>query len=439
MLRLRFAPSPTGFLHIGGARTCLFNWLYARKMNAKFILRIEDTDTVRSKPEYEKEILDSLKWLGMDWDELYYQSKRFDIYKQHAQKLISEGKAYTKDNAVFFKYDFSSPVAFTDLIRGKVEFPELPKVEEVIIKSDGSPTYNFCCVIDDALLDINCVVRGEDHISNTPKQILMYRAFGFKEPVFAHVPLILSPDGGRLSKRHGATAISEYRELGYLSQALVNYLMLLGWSLPDNRELISLSEAKEIFDIKDVNKAGAAFSWDKLNWINAEYIKKQTLQELTQATSSYLVQANFLPVNIPQEYVGKVSWLFRERMAKLADLTETTRYFYYDDFVYQDDTAEILAKDSTKQIIAAKDALVKLDDFNHAAIETSLRTACADLGIKLKEMVHPIRVAVSGRRTGAGLFETMEVLGKEKVLARLGRLIEYWQKRPETGDQRPET
>jgi len=425
MLRLRFAPSPTGYLHIGGARTCLFNWLYARKMNAKFILRIEDTDGERSKKEYVDEILESIKWLGMDWDEIYYQSQRFDLYNQYAQKLVDEGKAVKKDNAVFFKYDFSD-VRFNDIIRGEVVFNELPKEEEVIIKSDGSPTYNFCCVVDDALLNINCVVRGEDHISNTPKQVLMYKALGFPMPEFAHVPMILSPEGGRMSKRHGATAISEYRELGYLSEAMVNYLLLLGWSPGENRELISLAQAKEMFDIKDVNSTGAAFSWDKLNWVNAEYIKKLPPEDLTELTFQCLAKKDFLPAGADKAYVGQVAWLFRERMAKLSDLTENTRYFYYDDFTYAEDTVEILANDMSREISAVADSLSKLSDFSHSAIEADFRNVCTGLGLKLKILVHPVRVAVSGRRTGAGLFETMEILGKEKVLKRLGRLIEYW-------------
>jgi glutamyl-tRNA synthetase len=429
MLRVRFAPSPTGYLHIGGARTCLFNWLYARKMGGQFILRIEDTDLVRSKEEYLDEILESVKWLGMDWDELYYQSQRFDIYKQYATKLIDQGKAISKDGAVFFKYDLSIPVAFSDLIRGKVEFSELPKEEEVIIKSDGSPTYNFCCVIDDASMDINCVIRGEDHISNTPKQILMYRALAFKEPVFAHVPLILSPDGGRLSKRHGATAISEYRQLGYLSDAMVNYLLLLGWSPGENREIISLAEAKDMFDIKDVNSTGAAFAWDKLNWVNSEYIKKLSPQDMTTLAYQCLAQKDFLPAGTDKEYVGRVAWLFRERMPKLSELTEITRYFYYDDFTYAEDTVEILANDMSQQIAAVSDSLAKLGDFSHSAIEADFRNVCTGLGLKLKILVHPVRVAISGRRTGAGLFETMEVLGKERVLARLGRLLEYWRQK----------
>jgi glutamyl/glutaminyl-tRNA synthetase len=243
MIRVRFAPSPTGYLHIGGARTCLFNWLYARHHKGTFVLRIEDTDLARSKKEYLDEILESIKWLGMDFDEIYYQSQRFDLYRQYAAKLVKEGKAYEKEGAVFFKYDFSK-VEINDLIRGKIIFTQLPKEEEVIIKRDGTPTYNFSCSIDDALLNSTHVIRGEDHISNTPKQILMYQALGLNQPQFAHVPLILSQDGGRMSKRYGATSIREYKQEGYLAEAISNYLLLLSWSPGNNREIISLAEAK---------------------------------------------------------------------------------------------------------------------------------------------------------------------------------------------------
>jgi len=394
-------------------------------MGGKFILRIEDTDLARSKKEYLDEILNSVKWLGMDWDELYYQSQRFDIYKEYAQKLIDSGKACQKDGAVFFKYDFTS-VKFNDLIRGEVIFNELPKEEEVIVKSDGSPTYNFCCVIDDALLEINCVIRGEDHISNTPKQLLMYQALGLSIPDFAHVPLILSPDGGRLSKRHGATAISEYRALGYLPEALANYLMLLSWSPGDNREIISLNEARGIFDIKNVNKTGAAFNLDKLKWINAGYIKTKSPKDLEDLAYEYLTGKNFLPAGTSKEYVGKVAFLLRERVATLGDILDSGRFCFYDDYAYAEDTAPILAKNMAKEINALGEKLTAMSDFGVAAIEKEFRAVCEAAGIKAKELVHPVRVALCGRRNGPGLFETMEVLGKDAVIKRLERLTQYW-------------
>ncbi|MBN3040143.1 MAG: glutamate--tRNA ligase [Candidatus Omnitrophica bacterium] len=424
-LRVRFAPSPTGFLHIGGARTCLFNWLYAKHRSGKFILRIEDTDLERSKKEYLEEILESIKWLGMDWDEVHFQSKRFGLYREYADRLIKEGKAEQKDGAVFFKYQMQR-IEIDDLNRGKIIFNELPKNEEVIIKSDGSPTYNFSCVIDDALMDINCVIRGEDHISNTPKQILMYQALGFSIPKYAHVPLILSPSGGRLSKRFGATSIREYKEQGYLSKALANYLLLLGWSPKDNREIISLQEAKDIFDIKDVNKTGAVFSLDKLEWINGEYIRSMSLDEFTDLAGSYLGEKSFLPENLEREEIKKIVGLFQVRTSKLADLITSMKPYFDQEVIYSPDTQDVLEKPLVKELQFLIEGLKIIQDFTKENIEQGFRKACEDLGLKLKNLVHPVRVALTGTKHGAGLFETMEVLGKDKVIKRLNKIIQYW-------------
>jgi len=417
MLKVRFAPSPTGYLHIGGARTCLFNWLYARKNNGQFLLRIEDTDLERSKEEYLDEILESIKWLGMDWDDVAYQSKRFDLYQEYAQKLIAQGKAEKKDGAVFFKYDFKQ-VEIDDLVRGKIVFNELPKDEEVIIKSDGSPTYNFCCVIDDALMEITTVIRGEDHISNTPKQVLIYQGLGFKVPQYAHVPLILSPDGGRMSKRYGATSIREYKEQGYLPEALVNYLMLLGWSAGDDKEILSLGQAKEMFDLKRVNKTGAAFSCDKLNWVNFEYIKTKSEDELTDLAFEYMKAKDFLPAGVEKSCVAKIMPLFRERIQKLDDLLPKSRFIFYDDFEYTEAAKKVLEKDASEGIQGFIDILSKMDEFNHGAIEREFRALVESLGLKVKDLIHPTRIALCGDKIGPGLFESITVLGKEKVLVR---------------------
>lgn len=423
--RIRFAPSPTGYLHIGGARTCIFNWLYARHIGGEFVLRIEDTDRARSKKEYLDEILESIVWLGMDWDEIHYQSQRFDVYREYAAKLVKEGKAYEKDGAIFFKYDFHK-IEMDDLIRGKIVFNELPKSEEVIIKSDNSPTYNFSCCVDDALMDISCVIRGEDHISNTPKQILIYRGLGFKIPQFAHVPLILSPEGGRLSKRFGATSIREYKEMGYLSEAVANYLLLLGWSPGDNKEIFSLSEAKDIFEINRVNKTGAVFSLDKLNWVNSEYIKGMDAGQLSDLVRNFLEKKDFLPAGLEEGYLEKVVSLFQGRIFKLSDLLDWARFCFYDDFSYSDDTKAILEKDFSREIKSLIERLKIIKGFAAGEIEKEFRAAVADLSLKMKDLVHPVRVALTGRRIGPGLFETMEVLGKDRVCQRLNRLIDYW-------------
>jgi len=425
MPRIRFAPSPTGYLHIGGARTCMFNWLYAKHIGGEFVLRIEDTDLERSKKEYLDEILESIKWLGMDWDEICYQSKRFDIYREYANKLVQEGKAYHKEGAIFFKYDFES-VEIDDLIRGKIIFTELPKSEEVIIKSDKSPTYNFSCCIDDALMKISCVIRGEDHISNTPKQILMYKGLGFQLPQFAHVPLILSPGGGRLSKRFGATSIREYKEMGYLSKAIANYLLLLGWSPGDNKEIFSLDQAKDIFEINSVNKTGAIFSIDKLNWVNNEYIKGMKKDQFTDLVEDFLKTKDFLPQGVERSYLEKVASLFQGRVLKLSDLVDWSRFCFYDDFSYSEDTKGILERDLSKEIKTLIERVKTIGNFNAEAIEKEFRTTITDLGLKMKDLVHPTRVALTGKRVGPGLFETMEVLGKDKVCQRLSKLIDYW-------------
>jgi len=424
-VRVRFAPSPTGFLHIGGARTCMFNWLYARKHNGTFILRIEDTDLTRSKKEYLDEILESIRWLGMNWDELYYQSQRFDLYRSYAKKLLEEGKAYHKEGAIFFKYDFDE-VVLQDLIRGKIVFRELPKQEEVILKSDGSPTYNFSCVIDDATMNISCVIRGEDHISNTPKQLLMYKALGFSVPEFAHVPLILSPDGGRLSKRFGATSIREYRQMGYTAAALANYLLLLGWSPGQDRELIGLSEAETLFAIEDVNATGAVFSLDKLKWLNGTYIRALDLKAFSKIACDYLRSQEAVADNVSNERISTVVALFQERISALEDLIECTHPFFYDTIEYSDEGREVLAKPFIREIQFLVQQLKATDNFNKEELEHVFRDTAERCNVKAKILIHPVRVALTGVRHGAGLFEIMEVLGKATVLKRVEALIAYW-------------
>lgn len=425
-LKVRFAPSPTGYLHLGSARTALFNWLFSKKYGATFILRIEDTDLNRSRQEFLEEILDSLRWLGIKEEEIYYQSQRLEIYRDLAKRLVEEKKAYYKEKAIIFKYEFEK-IEFEDLIRGRIEFTELPKQEEVLIKSDGTPTYNFSCVVDDALMEITHVIRGEDHISNTPKQILLYQALSFKTPEFAHLPMILSPEGGKLSKRFGATAIREYRQRGYLAEALANYLLLLGWSPQDNREIISLEEASKIFDIKKVKKTAATFCLDKLNWINSEYIKRKDMPELIFYIEGYLKEKGFIP-EVNRDYLERVVELFKTRLNKLEDLLDWGYFFFYDDYEYAPDTEEILKKDLREEVGQLKETLFSLQSFDKETIEKEFRLLAEKLGLKARDLVHPVRVALTGKRIGPGLFETMEVLGKERVLRRLERLVNYWRK-----------
>ncbi|RKY31506.1 MAG: glutamate--tRNA ligase, partial [Candidatus Omnitrophota bacterium] len=335
MIRVRFAPSPTGYLHIGGARTALFNWLYARAKSGKFILRIEDTDRQRSKKEFVDEILDSLNWLGFKWDEIYYQSQRMAIYKERALRLLKENKAYIeksqdKGEAIIYKIS-PRTIKINDLIRGEIEFDTSVIKDQVLIKSDGTPTYNFACVVDDADLNITHVIRGDDHISNTPKQVLLYEALGFKIPEFAHLPLILG-ESGRLSKRTGAVAISDYRKSGYLPQALVNYLLLLSWSPGDDREVIDIEEAVKLFDIKNVNKTAASFDKKKLKWMNNQYIKKEDPKKLMELLVPLLAEKGFIDKdNFDSNYLISLIKLFQERLSVLEDFPDWADFFFVKD------------------------------------------------------------------------------------------------------------
>jgi len=420
-VRVRFAPSPTGFLHIGTARTALFNYVYAKRNNGKFILRIEDTDFKRSKPEFLNEILDSLKWLGLEPDEIYFQSERLNIYKKYAQKLVDEGKAFLKEGAIVFKYEFQE-VTFKDLIRGEIKFTELPKSEEVLIKSDGTPTYNFACVIDDALLEISCVIRGDDHISNTPKQILLYKALGFKIPEFAHLPMILAEEGGKLSKRKGAVSIREFREQGFLAEGICNYLLLLGWSPKNNQEIITLEEAIKIFDLKDVKKTAATFSIDKLKWVNQNHIRKKSTQELKELLKPFLEKEK---INTSDSYLEKVISLFKERIKTLKDFLEYSKYFFVDTFEFEKEALELLKKNLKNEFTLLIERFKNLSDFRAPLIEKEFRELVAELNIKAKDLIHPVRAALSGKRIGPSLFEMIEVLGKDRVIKRLEKAKEF--------------
>ncbi len=429
MIRVRFAPSPTGNLHIGGGRTALFNWLYAQSKNGQFILRIEDTDLSRSKKEYIDEILNSLRWLGFEWDEIYYQSQRFDIYKEYAQKVLKEGKAYiekseTGKEAIIFKV-IPQKIKIIDLIHGEIEFDTSVIKDQVLIKSDGTPTYNFACVVDDALTRITHIIRGDDHISNTPKQILLYQALGFPLPEFAHLPLILAKEGGRMSKRKGATAITEYRQMGYLPQALVNFLMLLGWSPGENREIIDIKEAIKLFDIKTVNKTAAVMDMDKLDWINNQYLKSEDPQSLTDAVIPMLIEKKYIDKdNFDRDYVLSLIKLFQPRLTVLNDFVDWADFFFLKNITI-DPAAEqkFLAQDLSKEFKLFIDRLGKLDKFDIAAIEASFRELVAELNIQAKALIHPIRVALTGKTIGPGLFEVIYYLGKEQTKERLMRWV----------------
>jgi glutamyl-tRNA synthetase len=430
MIRVRFAPSPTGNLHIGGGRTALFNWLYARAKDGKFILRIEDTDKLRSKQEYVDEILNSLKWLGFDWDEVYYQSQRFNIYTDLAQKLLREGKAYTEKSlerqgeAVIFRVT-PQQVKINDLIRGEIKFDAALIKDQVLIKSDGTPTYNFACVVDDAMMEITHVIRGDDHISNTPKQVLLYNALGFKLPEFAHLPLIMGIDGGRLSKRTGATAISDYHKLGYLPEALVNYLLLLSWAPGNNRELIALKEAIELFDLSGVNKTAATFDLKKLGWINNQYLKNEDSEKLADEIIPMLIAKGYINKdNFDRNYIVSLVKLFQPRMSVVNDFPEWADFFFMEELKIDPAAAEKhLNKDLSREFKLLLERLRALKNFDIVSIEESFRSLVAELGIEAKVLIHPLRVALTGKTVGPGLFEAMYYLGLERISKRLGKFI----------------
>ena len=436
MVRVRFAPSPTGYLHIGGSRTALFNWLYAKAKQGKFILRIEDTDKKRSKKKYLDEILHSLKWSGLEWDEIYYQSQRFDIYREYADKLLKEGKAYysqqstvnspqrKKGKAIIFKV-IPQKLKINDLIHGEIEFDTAVIKDQVLIKSDGTPTYNFACVVDDATMKITHVIRGDDHISNTPKQVLLYQALGLALPEFAHLPLILGKEGGRLSKRTGATAISDYRQMGYLPQALVNYLLLLGWSVGDNREIIDINEAIRLFDIRNINKTAAVFDLDKLNWMNNQYLKKADAERLTDTLIPLLIGKRYIHKDkFDRNYIVSLVKLFQARLSKLTDFLDWADFFFVKDLKI-DPVAEkkFLTQDLSREFKLFIETLDKLEKFDILSIENGFRQLIKELNIESKVIIHPIRVALTGKTVGPGLFEVIYYLGKEKTKARLGKFI----------------
>ncbi len=436
-MKVRFAPSPTGNLHIGGARTALFNWMYAKSQNGKFVLRIEDTDQVRSKKEFEDEILQSMKWLGLDWDEFYKQSDRFDIYRKYSQQLLDEQKAYSKEGAIFLKMPRTNLI-IDDQIRGRIDFDTSffykrddngqPIVEngnpvlrdEVLMKADGSPSYSFACVVDDSLMEISHVIRGEDHISNTPKQLVIYQALGFKPPKFAHLPLIMGEEGGRMSKRHGAVAVSDYKKEGFLPEAIVNYLMLLGWSPGNNQEVVPVQTAIKSFSIKKINKAAAAFSMDKLEWINSQYIKKTDNEKLVDLVIPFLKEKGYITDGYDRKKLLEIVQLYKGRLSTLTDLLDWADFVFVDQLnIDPKAKEEHLSTDKKREFELLKGKLSTINSFGAKEAEQAFKDSAAELGVQSSDLVHPLRVALTGKAVGPSLFETMAVLGKEKTLKRL--------------------
>jgi glutamyl-tRNA synthetase len=421
MVRVRFAPSPTGFLHIGSARTAIFNWLFARHSAGRFLLRVEDTDLKRSDVRFLDEILDDLRWLGLDWDEEpIFQSRRFGVYREKAEGLVAAGKAYRDGDAILFHVEPGRTIELRDMIHGLISFQTEAYKDQVLIKSDGSPAYNFSCVVDDSHLGITHILRGDDHVSNTPKQILFYEALGLPIPEFGHMPLILGRDGAKLSKRHGGVSVREYRDEGFLPEALANYLILLGWMPKDEKELMPLDRAVREFEITSMNDVQAKFDLDKLRWINGEYIMAASDERLLPLAKERLKAAGFDLAGRDDAYIAGVLDLYKVRIKTLGELPAMTDFFFRDDFAMEEDGRSRLDKPGAREDVALFAArLEALSDFRHDALESACRELAAEKGLKPADVIHPTRAAISGKTKGAGLFEMMEVLGKQTVMKRM--------------------
>ncbi|MDW8192148.1 MAG: glutamate--tRNA ligase [Synergistota bacterium] len=422
MVRVRFAPSPTGALHVGGARTALFNWLFARNKKGVFILRIEDSDFQRSTKEAEETILQGLLWLGLEWDEgPYRQSERLDIYRKYAEKLVSDGKGYEENGALIFKVP-PGETSFNDIVWGEIKIKNETLKDIVMIKSDGTPTYNFAVVVDDHDMGITHVIRGEDHIANTPKQILIYQAFGWEIPKFAHLPMILGPDKSKLSKRHGATSVAEYKNLGFLPDAFFNYLALLGWSPGFDQEIFSREELINLFSLERVIKRGAVFDIKKLEWMNAQYIKSTPGEKLLELVLPFWENKGWIKEeNIDKGYLIKVIDLVKERCKTLIDVVNFSDYFLQKEPTYDKIFVSQEIKGKEKLLLEVAERLEKIQSFDASSIETCLKSFAEEKGIKLKELAQAIRVAISGKKVTPPLFEVMETLNKDIVVERLKR------------------
>ncbi|EMT37975.1 glutamyl-tRNA synthetase [Thermoanaerobacter thermohydrosulfuricus] len=473
-VRVRFAPSPTGSLHIGGARTALFNWLFARHNGGKFILRVDDTDLQRSTEESMKGILEGLRWLGIDWDEgPIYQSQRIEEYRKFANKLLEEGKAYycfctkeeleemrkqaekegkppmytgkcrnlTKEQieehlrqgrkpVIRLKVPQQGKTVVHDVIRGDVEFDNSTFDDFIIMKSDNMPTYNFATVVDDYQMGITHVIRAEEHLSNTPKQILIYEALGVEIPQFAHVSMVLAPDRSKLSKRHGATSVQEFRDQGYLPEAIVNYITLLGWMPKDGEEIFDVSKSIKEFTLERVSKNPAVYDVQKLTWINGHYIRNYDLDKLTEAVIPFLKAKNLIKEDFDYDYIKKIVSAVREREKTLVDIADAMSYYFTEVNEYEEKgVKKYFTKEKVVDILKkAVVTLKEVEPFNKFTTEEAYRKLVEELQISSGELFHPTRLAISGRTFGPGLFDIMELLGKERTIERIEKAIDFIEK-----------
>ena len=403
------APSPTGFLHIGGVRTFLFNWLFAKQQGGQNLLRIENTDTTREVAEAVDHIQSSLAWLGIGWDaEPTFQLDRMDDCRRVAEQLVAEGKAYEDEGAIRFRMPDEGVTAWDDVVRGRVEVPNETIEDLVLVRSDGRPTYNFASPMEDVWDEITHVIRGDDHISNTPKQINIIRAVGGGVPVYAHVPSIFGADGKKLSKRHGAVGVDEFRDAGYLPEAMVNFLALLGWAPDGETTIMSRAELTERFSLERVSQSPAQFDYAKLDWMNGIYVRALPRDEFAHRLVLWLGEHGY---DWDAELVRKAAPLVQEKISRFGEFPGFAGFLFQDVDASVDGDAEV--------VIAARDALASVDPFTADAIEAALRAVLEGLGLKPRQGFQPIRVAVTGSTVSPGLFESIELLGRETTLARL--------------------
>jgi nondiscriminating glutamyl-tRNA synthetase len=476
-IRVRIAPSPSGYLHVGTARTAIYNWLFARHNRGEFILRIEDTDIARSSQEMVDIILEGLQWLGLDWDEgPYYQSQRAELYQKYIEKIISDKKGYycycspeslkqKREQAIAqkiaWKYDRTclklsqeekekldeqgvpkavrlfipeGATEFSDLVYGELKREHKDIDDLVIMRSDGRPTYNFACVADDLDMRISHVIRGNDHISNTFKQILIYQALEENPPIFAHLPLGLGEDRAKISKRKGAVSVTDYKENGFLPEAIFNFLALLGWSPKSEKEILTQQELIELFKLEDVNPSNPVFDVHKLEWMNGEYIRALPDEKLVELVIPFLLKENLITEEdgkTKKELLVKIVSLLKERCKKLAEFAENGKYFFKFDYQYDPSSAkkQFSSLEVAERLQAVVNELSILDDFKKEKIEEKVRILSDHLSLKPALLIHPLRLAVSGISMGPGLFEILEVLGKEQTIERLDRAIQFIQPR----------
>jgi glutamyl-tRNA synthetase len=450
----RFPPSPSGYLHVGGARTALFNWLFARHMRGRFVLRIEDTDVARSTQASVDAIFDALAWLGIDWDDgPYYQSRRLAIYQEHIQRLLDSGHAYyctcsaaaveamrqramagggkprydgtcrekglSRGNGavVRFKAPLDGTTVIADVVKGDIVFQNSELDDFIIQRSDGTPTYNLAVVVDDITMGVNTIIRGDDHVSNTPKQILLFQAFGCPLPTFGHVPMVLGKDKARLSKRHGATSVTAYRDMGFLPEAFLNYLVRLGWSYGD-QEFFTVAELVEKFSLENIGRSAGVFDFEKLLALNADHIQAMSPRQLAPRLIPFLAAEGVAAEE--GAFIERVIATLQPRSKTLVDMARDARFYYAQTIVYDEQAAaKFLTRDALEPLERLAQQLEGLPAFTHESLEGAFQAVMAATGLKLGKIAQPVRVALTGRTASPGIFEITEIIGKDKVLERL--------------------